>query len=56
MTYGNPFKHKIKESFNNFLNIFSGKEKLTNERIEFMQFGICDHKPKQPEEIPYFHF
>jgi len=56
MTCGNPFKHKIKALLDNFLDIFSLEEKITDEQMECMQFGICDHTPKRLEEIPYFHF
>ena len=56
MTCGNPFKHKIQELLGNFLDMFSVKEKITDEQMECMQFGICDYAPKRLEEIPYFHF
>ena len=56
MNYGNPFKHKIQELFDKFLDMFSDEEKINDEEIECMQFGICDSSPKQLEEIPYFHF
>tara|TARA_Y100001933_G_scaffold150789_1_gene149232 strand:+ start:96 stop:266 length:171 start_codon:yes stop_codon:yes gene_type:complete len=56
MTCGNPFIHKIQGLFNNFLDIFSVEEKITDEQMECMQFGICDNTSKQLEEIPYFHF
>ena len=55
MTCGNPFKHKIQEFFDNFLDMFSVEE-ITDEQMECMQFGICHNTPKQLEEIPYFHF
>ena len=56
MTCGNSFKHKIKKFINNFLDIFSVEEKITDEQMECMQFGICDYSPRKIEEIPYFHF
>ena len=56
MTCGNPFKHKIQELLENFLDMFSIEEEITDEQMECMQFGICDYAPKQLEEIPYFHF
>ena len=56
MTCGNPFKHKIKKIIKNFLNIFSVEEKITDDQMECMQFGICDNAPKKTDEIPYFHF
>ena len=56
MTCGNTFKHKIQKVIFNFLDMFSVEEKITDEKMECMQFGICDYAPKKVEEIPYFHF
>tara|TARA_Y100000589_G_scaffold226207_1_gene213706 strand:- start:706 stop:876 length:171 start_codon:yes stop_codon:yes gene_type:complete len=56
MTYVNPIKYKIQKVVGNFLKIFSIEEKITDEQMECMQFGICDYAQKQVEEIPYFHF
>ena len=56
MTCGNPFKHKIQKVVGYFLDLLSVEEKITDEQMECMQFGICDYAPKQVEEIPYFHF
>ena len=56
MTCGNPFKHKIQKVIVNFLDMFSVEKKITDEKMECMQFGICDYSPKKVEEIPYFHF
>ena len=56
MTCGNPFKHKIQELFDNFFEMLSIEEKITDKQMECMQFGICDYNPKQSEEIPYYHF
>ena len=56
MTCGNHFKHKIQKVLGNFLDLFSVEEKINDEQMECMQFGICDYVPKQVEEIPYFHF
>ena len=56
MTFGNPFKHKIQELLDNVLNMFSVEEKITDEQMECMQFGICDYAPRQVEEIPFFHY
>ena len=56
MTCGNPFKNKIQEVVVDFLNIFSVKEKINDEQMECLQFGICNYVPNQAEEIPYFHF
>ena len=56
MTCGNPFKHKIQKVIDKFIAMFSVEEKITDEQMECMQFGICDYAPKKIEEIPYFHF
>ena len=56
MTCGNPFKHKIQKVVSNFLDIFSVEERITDEQMECLQFGICDYPPRKIEEIPYFHF
>ena len=56
MTCGNPFKHQIQKIVSNFLDMFSAEEKITDEQMECMQFGICEYAPKKFEEIPYFHF
>ena len=56
MTYENPFKHKIQKVVGNFLDMLSLEEKINDEHMECIQFGICDYAPKQVEEIPYFHF
>ena len=56
MTCGNPFKHKIQKVLENFLNLFSVEEKINDEQMECLQFGICNYAPKKVEEIPYFHF
>ena len=56
MTSRNSLKHKIKKVVDNFINMFSFEERINDEQIECMQFGICDYAQKQVEEIPYFHF
>ena len=56
MTCENPFKHKIQKVVGNFLDMLSVEEKITDEKMECMQFGICNYVPKKTEEIPYFHF
>ena len=55
MTCGNPFKHKIQKIVDNFLDMLI-EEKITDEQMECIQFGICDYSQKKVEEIPYFHF
>ena len=56
MTYGNPFKDKVQNAVDNWLDIFSVKRKLSDEQMECMQFGICDYAPREVEEIPFFHY
>ena len=56
MTCRNSFKQKIQKIVDDFLDMLSVEEKITNEQMECMQFGICDYDTKQVEEIPYFHF
>ena len=56
MTCENTFKHKLQKVAGNLLDMFSFEEKITDEQMECMQFGICDYSPKKIEEIPYFHF
>ena len=56
MTCGNPHKHKIQELLENFLGTFSVEEKITDEEMECMQFGICDYAPRKVEEVPFFHY
>ena len=56
MNCGNPFRHEIQKVVGNFLDIFSFEKKITDKKMECMQFGICDYAPKQVEEIPYYHF
>ena len=55
MTFRNPFKHKIQIIVDSFLEMFSIEEKITDEQMECMQFGICAYEPKKVAEIPYFH-
>ena len=54
MTCGNPMKHKIQNSFNSFIDVISLKRKLSEDKIECMQFGIFEYALKQGEEVPFF--
>ena len=56
MSYGKHFKNKIQKLLDSWLNPFKLDNKLTDEKMECMQFGICNYVPKKTEEIPYFHF
>ena len=55
MTCGNPFKHKLQNTFNYFIEAISFERKLIDDQMEFMQFGICNYAPKQIEEVPFFY-
>ena len=56
MTCGNPIKHKFQNAFNSFIDTITSHKKLSDEKLEFMQFGICDYRPEQVEEVPFFHY
>ena len=56
MSYGNPYKHMIKNGFTHFSDAISSEKKLRDEKLECMQFGICDYRPEQAEEVPFFHY
>ena len=56
MSCGNPFKHKIQNIIDSWLDMFKFESKLTDEQMECQQFGICDYAQKNIKEIPYFHF
>ena len=51
MTIGN-----LINTFNYFINAISFKRKLSNDKMECMQFGIFDYSPKQLEEVPFLHY
>ena len=56
MTYVNLIKDKIQHSFSGLFDKLSIERKLTDARLECMQFGICDYAPRQVEEVPFFHY
>ena len=56
MTCGNPIKHKLQKVVNNWIGMFDGEKKLSDDQMECMQFGICDYSPRQVEEVPFFHY
>ena len=56
MTCGNLIKHKFQNAFNSFIDAISLERKLSDDKMECMQFGICDYSPKQVEEVPFFHY
>ena len=56
MTYRNPIKYKFKNAFNSFIDAISYERKLSDDKMECMQFGICKYSPKQEDEMPFFHY
>ena len=56
MKCGKKIKHKIQNSFNNWLDILSIERKLTDHQMECMQFGICEYSPRKVKEVPFFHY
>ena len=56
MSCGNPYKHLIKNVFKSLIDTLSSKNSLSDEKLECMQFGICDYRPEQAEEVPFFHY
>ena len=60
MSCGNPYKYKIQNEIDSFVNIIvalnSNTMALSDYQMECIQFGICSFAPKNLEEIPYFHF
>ena len=43
------FKNKIQNAFGSLFDTLSIERKLTNDQIEYMDFGICDYAPRQVE-------
>jgi len=56
MSRGNSYKHMIKEAFTPFIDAMWSEQKLRDEKLECMQFGICDYRLEQVEEVPFFHY
>ena len=56
MTCGNPYEHIFKNAFKPFIDTHAFRKKLSDEKLECMQFGICDYRPEQVEEVPFFHY
>ena len=56
MSCGNPIEHMMKIAFTPFIDTILSEKKLSDEKLEFMQFGICDYRPEQIEEVPFFHY
>ena len=56
MTYGNLKKNKIQNALGGLFDKLSVERKLTDNQMEFMQFGICDYSPRKVKEGPFFHY
>ena len=56
MSCGYPFKHMIKNACTPFIDSISFERKLSDDKMECMQFGIFDYSPKQVDEVPFFHY
>ena len=56
MSCGNPMKHKFQNTFINFIGSMPSEKKFSDEKLECMQFGICDYRTEQVEEVPFFHY
>ena len=56
MSCRNPYKHMIQNAFTPFINAMSSEKKLSDEKLECMQFGICDYRTEQVKEVPFFHY
>ena len=56
MSWGNPYKHFINNAFTTLCDAISSERKLSDRKLECMQFGICDYRPEQVEEVPFFHY
>ena len=56
MSCGNPFNHMIKNAFTSFIDAISSEKKLSDQKLECMQFGICDYITEQVEAVPFFHY
>ena len=56
MSCANPNEHMIKNAFTPFIDTLPSVKKLSDEKLECMQFGMCDYIPAQVEEVPFFHY
>ncbi len=56
MSCGNPYKHIIQNAFTPFIDAISLENNLSDEKLECMQFGICNSRLEQAEEVPFFHY
>ena len=56
MSCRNPYELRIKNAFKPFIYSIRSEKKLSDEKLECIQFGICDYRPEQVEEVPFFHY
>ena len=54
MSCGNPYKHIIKNAFTPFIDNMSWEKKLSDEKLDCMQFGIWDYRRELVEEVHFF--
>ena len=54
MSCGNRYKHMMQNTYTPFIDAMSSEKNLSYEKLEYMQFGICDCRPEQVEEVPFF--
>jgi len=56
MSCGNPYKHIKKNAFTPYSDAMSSEKNLSDQKLECMQFGICNYRLEQVEEVPFFHY
>tara|TARA_B100000282_G_C31309688_1_gene299355 strand:+ start:110 stop:280 length:171 start_codon:yes stop_codon:yes gene_type:complete len=56
MSCGNPYKHIIENALTSFIDAISSEKKLSDEQLEYMQFGICDYRTERVKEVLFFHY
>ena len=56
MSCGNTYKHMIQNTFTPFIDANSSEKNLSYEKLECMQFGICEYRAEQVEEVPFFYY
>ena len=54
MTYVNLIKNKIQHVFEALFDKLIIERKLTDNDMEYMQFGIYNYDSRQVEELPFF--
>ncbi len=56
MSRGNPYKHIMENAFIPFINTISAGKNLSDEKLECMQFGICEYRLEKVKDVPFFHY